>query len=83
MTVLLLSFLVLLNLLAMLALLITVNPDLDAERRATVTPAVRWMASWVFRAEATTATAAATPVTKVEVSPNYGRARKREYNERG
>jgi hypothetical protein len=34
-------------LVALLALLITVNPDLEAERRALVTPCVRWCAAWV------------------------------------
>lgn len=35
-------------LLAMLGLLITVNPDLHAERTAIVTPVVRWCACWVM-----------------------------------
>lgn len=35
-------------LLAMLGLLITVNPDLHAERAAIVTPVVRWCACWVM-----------------------------------
>lgn len=30
-----------------LALLITVNPDLDDERRTVVTPAVKWCAAWL------------------------------------
>ncbi|KAM7192727.1 hypothetical protein V8F33_008188 [Rhypophila sp. PSN 637] len=34
-------------LLSLLGLLITVNPDLEAERRAVVTPVVEWIASWV------------------------------------
>jgi hypothetical protein len=32
----------------MLGLLITVNPDLHAERTAIVTPVVRWCACWVM-----------------------------------
>jgi H+/Cl- antiporter ClcA len=35
-------------LLAMIALLITMNPDLDAERVAIVTPVVKWCACWVM-----------------------------------
>lgn len=35
-------------LLAMLALLITVNPDLESERQAIVTPAMKWLAAWVM-----------------------------------
>lgn len=35
-------------LLTMLALLITVNPDLQAERAALVTPVVRWCACWAM-----------------------------------
>jgi len=35
-------------LLAMVALLITMNPDLDAERVAIVTPVVKWCACWVM-----------------------------------
>ena len=35
-------------LLAMLGLLITMNPDLDAEREAVVTPVVKWCACWVM-----------------------------------
>ncbi|KAK4208760.1 hypothetical protein QBC37DRAFT_248552, partial [Rhypophila decipiens] len=34
-------------LLSLLGLLITVNPDLEAERQAVVTPVVEWIASWV------------------------------------
>ncbi|KAK4233302.1 hypothetical protein C8A03DRAFT_38997 [Achaetomium macrosporum] len=34
-------------LLALLGLLVTVNPDLEVERRALVTPCVRWLTSWV------------------------------------
>ncbi len=40
-----------LTLLALLALLITVNPDLEPERRAIVTPAVKWLAAWVKQQE--------------------------------
>ncbi|OAP61665.1 hypothetical protein AYL99_03868 [Fonsecaea erecta] len=36
-------------LLALLALLLTVNPDLAREREQLVTPAMRWLASWVFK----------------------------------
>lgn len=35
-------------LLTMLALLITMNPDLEAERAAVVTPVVKWCACWVM-----------------------------------
>ena len=35
-------------LLAMLGLLITMNPNLDAEREAVVTPVVKWCACWVM-----------------------------------
>lgn len=35
-------------LLTMMALLITVNPDLQAERAALVTPVVRWCACWAM-----------------------------------
>ncbi|SPQ20715.1 46c81247-bbb5-4121-9623-8632333c0cc1 [Thermothielavioides terrestris] len=38
-------------LLAALALLITVNPDLEPERQAIVTPVIRWLASWVSSSE--------------------------------
>ncbi|AEO64797.1 uncharacterized protein THITE_2111146 [Thermothielavioides terrestris NRRL 8126] len=38
-------------LLAALALLITVNPDLEPERQAIVTPVIRWLASWVSSPE--------------------------------
>lgn len=34
-------------LLALFALLITVNPDLEPERKAIVTPTMKWFASWV------------------------------------
>ena len=33
---------------ATLALLITVNPDLEPERQAIVTPAMKWLAAWVM-----------------------------------
>ncbi|KAI9651186.1 hypothetical protein NHQ30_001223 [Ciborinia camelliae] len=33
---------------ALLALLVTTNPDLEEERRALVTPVVKWLASWVM-----------------------------------
>jgi hypothetical protein len=36
-------------LLALLALLITVNPDLEAKRRAIVTPALRRLTRWMVR----------------------------------
>jgi hypothetical protein len=39
------------TLLAMLALLITVNPDLEPERRAIVTPTMKWLAAWVRQPE--------------------------------
>ncbi len=39
-----------LTLVTLLAILITVNPDLEHERRAIVTPAVRWLASWIMDA---------------------------------
>jgi dolichol kinase len=35
-------------LLTMLALLITMNPDLEAERAAIVTPVVKWFACWAM-----------------------------------
>jgi hypothetical protein len=35
--------------LAALALVISVNPDLSAERKALVTPTMKWMAQWVMR----------------------------------
>jgi hypothetical protein len=35
-------------LLTMLALLITMNPDLEAERAAIVTPVVKWCACWAM-----------------------------------
>ena len=34
--------------LCLLGLLVTTNPDLEAGRRAVVTPTVRWPAAWVF-----------------------------------
>ncbi|KIW11341.1 hypothetical protein PV08_10641 [Exophiala spinifera] len=33
---------------ALLALIITMNPDLEKERRELVTPSVVWLASWVY-----------------------------------
>ncbi|WZH48523.1 hypothetical protein QYS62_009701 [Fusarium acuminatum] len=36
------------TLLAMLALIYSVNPDLETERRALVTPCMKWLASWIF-----------------------------------
>jgi len=36
---------------ALLALLVSVNPDLEAERRALVTPVLRWCAAWVLELE--------------------------------
>ncbi|KIW99319.1 uncharacterized protein Z519_00982 [Cladophialophora bantiana CBS 173.52] len=39
----------LLILLALIALLFTVNPDLVREREQLVTPAMKWLASWVFK----------------------------------
>ncbi len=38
-------------LLAALALLITVNPDLELERQEIVTPAMKWLAGWVMHPE--------------------------------
>lgn len=38
-------------LLSMVGLLITVNPDLAAEREVVVTPVMRWLASWISNAE--------------------------------
>lgn len=35
-------------LLALLALLITVNPDLQSERQEIVTPTMKWFSSWVM-----------------------------------
>ncbi|KAJ9646856.1 hypothetical protein H2204_000548 [Knufia peltigerae] len=35
-------------LVALLALIITVNPDLEKERRELVTPSVVWLASWAY-----------------------------------
>jgi len=46
-TTLVLSLMLGLVLVALLALLITVNPDLEPERRAIVTPVVRRMTQWV------------------------------------
>jgi hypothetical protein len=48
-TTLILGFMLCVVMLALLALLVTVNPDLEAERRAMVTPVVRRMARWTFR----------------------------------
>ena len=42
------AILQLLTVLALLALLITVNPDLSAERAELVTPALKYMASWIM-----------------------------------
>ncbi len=39
-----------LTLLALLAILVAVNPDLEPERRALVTPAARWLAAWAMDA---------------------------------
>ncbi|KIX98673.1 uncharacterized protein Z520_05974 [Fonsecaea multimorphosa CBS 102226] len=36
-------------LVALLALLCTVNPDLVKEREQLVTPAMQWLASWIFK----------------------------------
>jgi hypothetical protein len=38
-------------LLSLLGLLITLNPDLEPERRAIVTPIVRWLAAWIKNSE--------------------------------
>lgn len=38
-------------LLGILALLISTNPDLEAERQAIVTPVMKWLAAWVRRPE--------------------------------
>ncbi|KAK5205729.1 hypothetical protein LTR47_010523 [Exophiala xenobiotica] len=35
-------------LLALLALLVTINPDMDKERRELVTPTLIWLVSWVY-----------------------------------
>lgn len=40
-------FLLLLIFAALIALLITTNPDLDHERRVLVTPIVQWFTSWI------------------------------------
>ncbi|RGP74075.1 hypothetical protein FSPOR_1770 [Fusarium sporotrichioides] len=37
-----------LTLLAILALIYSVNPDLEAERQALVTPCMQWLASWLI-----------------------------------
>jgi hypothetical protein len=37
--------------LAALGLLVTLNPDLEAERQAFVTPAVKWFSSWLLDPE--------------------------------
>jgi hypothetical protein len=37
-----------LTLLAILALIYSVNPDLETERKALVTPCMQWLASWIF-----------------------------------
>ncbi|KAH8906463.1 hypothetical protein BR93DRAFT_969655 [Coniochaeta sp. PMI_546] len=42
-----LGFILSLILIALLALLITVNPDLDTERRAIVTPMMKGMTMWL------------------------------------
>ena len=39
--------LLLFNLFALLGIAISVNPDLDKERKSLVTPAMRWIASWI------------------------------------
>jgi hypothetical protein len=44
-TVILLGFIFL----AALALVISVNPDLGAERKALVTPTMKWMAQWAMK----------------------------------
>lgn len=41
-----LTFITLLNFFAILGVIISVNPDLDKERKNLVTPAVKWIASW-------------------------------------
>ncbi|KAK3305012.1 uncharacterized protein B0T15DRAFT_531085 [Chaetomium strumarium] len=38
-------------LVVLLALLVTVNPDLEVERRVLVTPCVQWLAAWVREPE--------------------------------
>ena len=38
-------------LLALLGLLFSLNPDLEVERRTLVTPAMRWLASWIVEGE--------------------------------
>lgn len=42
--------LLLLILLALVGLLFTMNPDLEAERRVLVTPAMQWLSSWIMEA---------------------------------
>lgn len=42
-----LLILLLLNLGALLGVIISINPDLDKERRSLVTPTMKWTASWV------------------------------------
>ena len=37
-------------LVGIIALLFTVNPDLEKERKALVTPAMKWIASWMVKA---------------------------------
>ncbi|KAI3575619.1 S-adenosyl-L-methionine-dependent methyltransferase [Fusarium oxysporum f. sp. albedinis] len=44
-----------LTLLAILAVIYSVNPDLEQERRALVTPCMQWIASWVIEYGALTA----------------------------
>ncbi|KAJ9617001.1 hypothetical protein H2200_000722 [Cladophialophora chaetospira] len=39
----------LLILLVLIALLFSVNPDLEKERAELVTPAMKWLASWVYK----------------------------------
>ena len=40
-------------LLALVGLLFTMNPDLDKERKAIVTPVMKWVASWVLKSSGT------------------------------
>lgn len=44
-------FLLGLILLAAFGIILSVNPDLVVERRALVTPVVKWIAAWVVRKE--------------------------------
>ncbi|KAG9506360.1 hypothetical protein J7337_003343 [Fusarium musae] len=44
-----------LTLFAILAVIYSVNPDLEEERRALVTPCMQWIASWVLEYGALTA----------------------------